>query len=568
MKRNASGKPLARRYSNLLILLLLSYASVAQQVALSEKDYALKYKKAVQLYADQKYFEAKDELTPLTSRKYQNSMVPYVLYYHALCSFKLLRNFESRNSLRQLFERFPDWKKIDEAYYLFANVCFFENYIDEGMQYINRISAGVSRQDVENMEYFYFSKYKDPNQLKVLNQKFPNNAIIAQLLVDNIQKNKYASKEDLELSDRLTNQFNLGEISGSPKRTTTIKKENNGAIDVAVLLPFRLFEFDPSKSSRANQYIYDMYAGMKLAKEKLETEQININLYTFDIDRDARLISELINNGTFSQIDLLIGPLYPEANKVVNTFVKSNEVVQVHPLSNNRQLIINDKTTFLASPSYEIQASKALDYINSQNAPRSVAIYFGNTRKDSTFAYIYRDKALESGIEVTTIKRFSTIEDIDTKRKPGHIFLSGSDNTFGSKVINALDKKKVSAPIMAASSAFDFEGSSLGIFNRQLYLIQLDYINREKDEVKNFRSTYFNSQNIAPSYYGCWGYDMLLFYARMLNAGKTKFRNNLDAIEYTQGYVLDGFDYTNGSNENKIVPIIRYQDGKFIEVAR
>jgi ABC-type branched-subunit amino acid transport system substrate-binding protein len=561
MKRNT------RRSSNLLLLLLLSYASVAQQVTLSEKDYVLKYKKSVQLYADQKYFEAKDELTPLTNRRYENSIVPFVLYYHSLCSFKLLRNFEARSSLRQLFERFPDWKKIDEAYYLYANACFAENYIDEGMQYINRISTNDLRQDIENMQYFYFSKYKDPIQLKVLNQKFPNNATIAQLLVDNIQKSKYASREDLELSDRLTNQFNLGTISNIPKKTTT-KKENSGTINVAILLPFRLFEFDPAKNNRANQYIYDMYAGMKLAKEKLEMEQINVNLLTFDIDRDASLITELVNNSDFTQVDLLVGPLYPEANKIANTFIKSNEVVQVHPLSNNRQLIVNNKTTFLASPSYEMQAAKALDYIDSQNTPRSVAIYYGNTRKDSTFAYIYRDKALENGIDVTVIKRFTTNEDIDIRRKSGHIFIAGSDNSFGLKVINALDKKKISAPIMAVSSAFDFENSSLNIFNRQLYLIQLDYINREKEEVKIFRSSYINAQNIAPSYYGYWGYDMLLFYARMLNSGKGKLRNNLDVIEYTQGYVLDGFDYTNGSNENKIVPIIKYQDGKFIEVLR
>jgi ABC-type branched-subunit amino acid transport system substrate-binding protein len=562
MKRNT------RRSSNLLVFLLLSYASVAQQVALSDRDYVLKYKKAVQLYADQKYFEAKDELTPLTNRRYENSMVPYVLYYHSLCSFKLLRNFESRSSLRQIFERFPDWKKIDDAYYLYANACFAENYIEEGMQYINRISEGALRPEIENMQYFYFNKYKDPSQLKVLNQKFPNNAIIAHLLVDNIQKSKVASREDLELSDRLTNQFKLGETKNEPKPTANTKKENTGAINVAILLPFRLFEFDPAKNNRANQYIYDMYAGMKLAKEKLESEQINVNLFTFDIERDASLIADLIDNGNFSQVDLLVGPLYPEANKIANAFAKSHDVVQVHPLSNNRQLIVNDKTTFLASPSYEMQSAKALDYINSQNTPRSVAIYYGNTRKDSTFAYIYRDKAMDNGIDVTVIKRFTTADDIDVRRKPGHVFISGSDNSFGSRVINALDKKKVSAPIIATSSAFDFESSSLNIFNRQLYLIQLDYINREKEEVKNFRSSYFNAQNIAPSYYGCWGYDMLLFYARMLNAGKNRLRNRLDSIEYTQGYVLDGFDYTNGSNENKIVPIIKYQDGKFIEVAR
>ncbi|GGD71003.1 hypothetical protein GCM10011514_38860 [Emticicia aquatilis] len=540
---------------------------LAQQATLSERDYALKYKKAVQLYADQMYFEAQNELTPLTNRKYNNSMVPYAHYYHALCSFKQNKFFETRIVLRQLFERFPDWNKIDEGYYLYANAALADNYIDEGMQYINRISGNVMKKDIENMLYYHFSKVTDRNQLKQLNQKFPNNVIIAQLLVDNIQKSKNVSKEDLEISDRLTNRFNLGENPTTTKKTPQ-RRENKGVVNIAVLLPFRLNDFEAAQSNRANQYIYDMYAGMKLAKNRLESEQINVNLLTFDIDRDASLISSLVEDSQFTQVDLLIGPLYPEANRIANNFAKSNDVVQVHPLSNNRQLIASDKNTFLAAPSFETQSAKALEYMKSQTIGKTVAIYYGNTRKDSTFAYAYRDEALKAGVEVIMIKKFTNAEDIDTRRRPSHIFISGSDVTFGSKVINALDKKKVTSPIIAASSAFDFESSSLNIFNRELSLIQLDYVNRDKDEVKNFRSLYFNEQNIAPSYYSYWGYDMLIFYARMLNAGKNQLRNSLNAIEYTQGYTLDGFDYTNGSNENQIVPIIKYQDGKFIEVMR
>ncbi|CAH0997536.1 hypothetical protein EMA8858_03670 [Emticicia aquatica] len=556
-----------KRSSSLFILLLVSYALVAQQVTLSEKDYALKYKKAVQLYADQQYFEAQSELIPLTNRKYNNTMVPYSHYYYALCSFKINKFFDSRVVLRQLFERYPDWNKIDEAYYLYANAALSDNYVDEAMQYINRISSNTLKKDSENMQYFHLSKITDRTQLKQLHQKFPNNHVIAQILVDNIQKSKNVSKEDLEISDRLTNQFNLGETIGTSKKNST-KKDTKGVVNVAVLLPFRLLDFDPSKSNRANQYIYDMYEGMKLAKEKLETEQINVNLFTFDIDRDATLISELVNNNQFINLDLLIGPLYPEANKIANAFAKENGVIQVHPLSNNQQLVANEKTTFLASPSYEMQAKKAIEYMNGQVITRSVAIYFGNTRKDSTFAYAYRDKALVSGFDVITIKKFTNAEDIDVRRKPGHIFISGSDATFGPKVINALDKKKIVVPMIAAASAFDFESSSINIFNRPLSLIQLDYINRDKEEVKNFRSIYFNAQNITPSYYGYWGHDMLLFYARMINNGKNRIRTSLNAIEYTQGYTLDGFDYTNGSNENQIVPIIKFQDGKFVEVMR
>jgi len=558
-----------KRCYSLFILLLITHALVAQQATLSEREYALKYKKAVQLYAGQQYLEAQSELTPLTNRKYTNSMVPYAHFYHALCSFKQNKFFEARIVLRQLFERFPDWDKIDEAYYLYANAALSDNYIDEGMQYINRISGTILKKDIENMLYYHFSKVTDRTQLKQLNQKFPNNAVIAQILVDNIQKSRNVSKEELEISDQLTNRFNLGESTTNPKKSTTQhKRENKGVVNIAVLLPFRLNDFDASKGNRANQYIYDLYAGMKLAKNKLEAEQINVNLLTFDIDRDASLISALVEDNQFSQIDLLIGPLYPEANKIANNFAKSNDVVQVHPLSNNRQLISSDKNTFLAAPSFETQSAKALEYMKTQTIGRTVAIYYGNTRKDSTFAYAYRDEATKAGIEVITIRKFTNPEDIDTRRRPSHVFISGSETTFGGKVINALDKKKVTSPIIAASSAFDFEGSSLTIFSRELSLIQLDYVNRDKDEVKNFRSLYFNEQNIAPSYYSYWGYDMLIFYARMLNAGKNQLRNSLNAIEYTQGYTLDGFDYTNGSNENQIVPIIKYQDGRFIEVMR
>ncbi len=557
-----------RRTKNFFIFLFLSYSAIAQQQAnLNEKDYLLRYKKAVQLYADQKFNEARDLLAPLTSKKYNNAVSPYAHYYFASSSYKLNKYYDARIMLRQLLERFPGWSEIDDAYYLYGNVAFAENKPEEALQALNRVSSKSWKASIENMEYAFLSKIKDLSQLKQLYQKSPDNPVLAQLIIDAIQRSKNASRDDLELSDRLTNQFsqrNAG--SNSPKKPR--QNDDSDAINVAVMLPFRLFEFDASKATRANQYVYDLYAGMKLAQEKLASEQINLNLFAFDIEKDAKQMNQLVANRGFGKVDVIIGPLYPEVNKIVNTFAKSNDAVQVHPLSNNLQLVSDDKSAFLASPSYETQSQKALEYVVNEKSARSVSIYYGNTRKDSTFAYIYRDKAVAKGLSVVTIRRFNTIDDIDTKRKADHIFVSCSDPTLGPKIISALDKKKVSAPVVAASSAFDFESSSLSIFNRELFLIQLDYINRDKEEVKNFRSAFINAQNISPSYYAYWGYDMVLFYGRMLRMGKSRFRANLDAIDYTQGYTLDGFDYTNRSHENKIVPIVKYEDGKFVEVAR
>lgn len=564
---NPLNRPM-RRTKNIFFFLFLSYSAIAQQqVGLSDNDYLLRYKKAVQFYADQKYFEAREILLPLTNKKYENTISPYAHYYYALSAFKLNRFYDARTILRQLFDRFPDWRKMEDATYLYANIAFVENKPEEALQSLNRITSKMWRPEIENMEYMYLSKVKELSQLKQLYKVSPDNPIIAQLIIDHIQNSKTATREDLELSDQLTNQFNLGGNSGK-KPSKKPRKEDDDAINIAVMLPFRLFEFDPNKTNRANQYIYDMYVGMKLAQEKLASEQIDVNLYAFDIERDVTEANDVVNNRSFSKVDLIIGPLYPEVNKVANNFVKANDALQVHPLSNNLQLVSNDKNTFLASPSFETQAAKAIEYIVNEKSARTVTIYYGNTRKDSAFAYIYRDKALEKGLNVLAIKRYINVGDIDTKHKPDHIFIAGSEQNLGPKIISALDKKRIIAPIIAASAAFDFEGSSLNIFNRDLYLIQLDYMDREKEEVKNFRSAYINSQNITPSYYSYWGYDMLLFYGRMLKSGRSRLRNNLDSIEYTQGYTLDGFDYTNRSNENKIVPIIKYQDGRFIEVSR
>jgi ABC-type branched-subunit amino acid transport system substrate-binding protein/outer membrane protein assembly factor BamD (BamD/ComL family) len=545
--------------------LTCSVAFAQTNLTVSDKDYPIRYKKAVQLYAEQRYLQAQDELIVLTHRKYDNAMVPYAHYYYALAAYQLQKYFETRIILRQLMERYPEWKNIDEAYYLYADACFADNYIEEGMQGLSKITDERLKNDVINIQNHWFSKISDISQLKQLNKSFPNNAILAQYLVDAIQKSKFTNKEDLELSDRLTNRFKLGD--NTYKKTSPTYQREDDVVDVAVLLPFKTNEFDVSKLNRSNQYIYDMYEGMKIAQTKLESEGINIKLFAFDIDRDTSPMLNLVNHSSFNKIDLLVGPLYPEVNRVANSFARNNSIVQIHPLSNNNSLVKSEKLTFLVQPSYESQAQKSIEFMLTQNPLRTVSIYFGNTKKDSTFAYIYRDKAMERGFSVIAIKKFNTTDDIDTRRT-GHIFVVGSDENFGTRVINALDRKKINTPLLATSTAFDFEAASLSIFNRSLYLIQLDYVDRDKEEVKNFRSSYINAQNIIPSYYSYFGYDLLLFYGRILNKGKSSLRSQLDAIEYTQGYTLSGFDYTNGSNENQFVPIMKYQDGKFIQVFR
>jgi hypothetical protein len=549
-----------------ILTLLIGIKGFSQQNLITEKEYPVKYKRAVQLYAGGNFQLAREELTPLTSSRFNNAIVPYAHYYHALCSFKTKKYFESRSMLRQLMDRFPDWKKIDDAYFLFADACMTENSYDEAFDKISKIADPTLKKESIDLQYNYIKKITEIAQLKLLNTRFPANAIIAEQLVNAIQKQKISSREDLELSDKLTNRFKLGDSVNEAEKKKTSKSASN-VVNVAIMLPFKIDEFNANQTNRSNQYVYDLVDGMKMAKAKLETEGIIVNLNNYDIDRTADPVNSIINQSDFERVNLIVGPLYPDANRPILNFAKTNDVIQLHPLSNNLQLATNEKATFLGQASFETLSNKAIDQVLDVSTTKTVSIYFGNTRRDSTFAYIYRDRAMERGFEIYSIKKFTVPEVIDS-RKSGHIFIVGSDDTFGQKVVNAIDKKKVTSPILATSTAFDFDKGSLSTFNRQLYLIQTDYIDNSKEEVKLFRNEFVNNRNIIPSYFSYLGYDYLLFYARLLSKGKENLRKELNSIQFSQGFTLTGFDYTNGAKDNQFVPIVRYQDGRFVKVSQ
>jgi hypothetical protein len=56
----------------------------------------------------------------------------------------------------------------------------------------------------------------------------------------------------------------------------------------------------PSKIRRGNDFILDMYEGMKLAKEDLAMKGIRINLYAFDTRMDSTVTQKLVNRGNLT----------------------------------------------------------------------------------------------------------------------------------------------------------------------------------------------------------------------------------------------------------------------------
>ncbi|GAB3544567.1 amino acid ABC transporter substrate-binding protein [Spirosoma fluminis] len=574
---------------------------VSQQQAVGQvgADAQKRYKAAVRLVQTGDYDRAKSELNVIIQR--DGPLAPYAHYYYSIAAFRQRYFGQSRLMLKQLMNRYPDWRKMDEARYLFGAVCMETGQFEDGLTEMQRIGDPVLRADVTKLERHFIGQITDLNRLRQMNREFPEDRIIGLALIDLIQRSS-SDKEDLELSDRLTNRFGVPVTASSrpttiPASSTTTTRPTpatpqtsrptraKGYYNVAVMFPFRLEDFDADKRLRANQYVYDLYNGIKLAKDKLQEEGITVNLFAYDVDNDANKTLELVNSPAFAQTDLIIGPLYVEPNRIASAFANQNNVLLLNPIATSSELVANQPMSFLAQPSLVRQAQRVVEQARNLGGGRKAAIYFGATRKDSLLAVAYQTELKRLNYQIVDFRKLtgSTQAIADAMQPTGpttttavasasasiplsHIFLSSSNDDDGPRLLDALSRRRVTGPVLATAAAFDFYKNSLSTFTRRdLYLLYPDFIDTSREPVTAFQEQYLEIRNTIPSVFASQGYDMMLFFGRQLAKNGPGLRNRTSLRSDTDDYLLSGFDYTQ-NNENQIVPIVKYDGGRFVKI--
>jgi len=582
------------------VLLVLSL--LTNQLVWAQADATRRYLDAVNLVQKGQYEPAKKTLNDIIQRG--GSLAPYAHYHYALATFRQ-RNYEaSRLMLKQLMTRFPDWRKIDDAHYLYAADAMELGRYEEALTTLQRIGDPNLGKDVAKLEQHFIGQIRDIDKIRQLNREFPENRSVALALIDLLQRS--GSKEDLELSDRLTNRFGVpatgstqpvatepapAKTTASPNRPAPTRPTRpKGSYNVAVMLPFRLDAFDSDRRIVASQYVYDLYYGMKLAQDKLQSEGVMVNLLAYDVENDPNKTLELVNSPAFAQTDLIVGPLYAEPNRIASAYANQNNILLLNPIATGSDLIANQPLSFLAQPSLERQAAEVAGFMQTKSEPgnRRVAVYFGESRKDSSLAVLYSDELKRRKFQVVDFRKLTgsaasmaaqmlpvatrPVASTATGAAPApvvlnHVFLASNSDDDGPRLLDALSRRRVSGPLVASGSAFNYYRNTASTFTRRnLYLLYPEFIDTERPMVETFQTTYLAERNTIPSIFAIQGYDMMLFFGRQLarTGGKLTSRINLRS-DAEDDYLLSGFDYTKG-NDNQIVPIVKYEEGRFIKI--
>jgi len=565
----------------LMLITVCSFCNVtqAQNIAQTEN----RYKSAVEDYKHEKYAAAMEKLSTLTNPNVRTPYSTYSQYYYALSAYQLKQYPESKQMLLQLLSAYPGWNRINDVYYLLGIIGLENGRYKEGLDYLSKIKDASFNRDIIALKQLHLENIRDIAVLKDLHRQYSSDREIALALSKSIENNPSATQSDMLLNEQLQKQFKFSKkekvaVTEETNKRSTPRSEGQwtkGYLNVSVLLPFRLDEFNTAKR-RSNQFAYDYYLGMEMAKETLATEGIQVNMWAYDVVNDAASMKAIVDNKNFQQSDLVVGPLYAETFNVTAEFVNRSGMIMLNPLSTDGNLIRSASGIYLAHPSIAFQTQKSAQWIKSQSSGLSAAIYYGSTAKDSAMAFSYSAEWTNKGGNVLEMKKIQPDREwlesgilVAESLKPAHVALFTSDGGTGTTVIEVLKSRKLgNIPVLATSTSFNQQQSRLARNGTKLFLINADYVDREKESIRQFQKDYFTKNNTFPSVYSYQGYDQLLYFARMLNTYKDKFGSGMRSGKYgEQEYLLSGFDYTK-SNENQITPVLKYNGSKWVPIDR
>lgn len=96
-----------------------------------------------------------------------------------------------------------------------------------------------------------------------------------------------------------------------------------------------------------------LYEGVLLAADSLRKQGMNLELYVFDTNRDSLVVESFIQQDIFREMDLIIGPVFPQVQGSVSAFSAKNQIPMVSPLSSAGNFENNNPYYFKINPNKE-----------------------------------------------------------------------------------------------------------------------------------------------------------------------------------------------------------------------
>lgn len=590
---------MTKAIKGIIVLIVVCGLSVN---AWAQTNYNERYERGKDYFKNKIYDLALEEFKIVSKVDTRNPYAAHASFYYALSKYYLGEIAESRAMLLQIKDRFDDWDQLPEVDYWLAMIAFEQHNIESAFTHLSKLNDYAKYRQAANRLKEHFLFEEDSIQLiQNLLEQNPYDSTLAELLAYRISQQEMAQK-DMQWADFLMREFGIkAQQMGLPAEEKPLFRQE---YRIAVLLPFLYKQLDTSPRKKSNQFILDLYNGIRMAVADLEQEGVRIKLYAFDTERDSTVTAAILAKESMKGMDLIVGPLFPQTTKLVNEFSQTHKIVMVNPLSTNSGVIGTNPYSYLYRSSAETQAKAAAQFaIRNFDNKNAFVIYSLNDR-DLVFAEVYAEELAKSGFSINMFKQvvdaadakevleiLTEVHDEDKGDKSerreimynqrkvrvgegdsliisrdsiGHIMLSSRDNLLVANVMSGLQSRADSIPIIGFDEWLEFDQLTFNQFQQlNISMLAFNFTDFIGDAYISFKRDYIEKNAALPTQFSYHGYEMMWFFGKMLGDHGKYFGNAMRKQGHTKGRFFAGFDYSQ-SNDNLVMPIVELDNFEMV----
>lgn len=559
-------------------LLVMSLASYGQG------DFRQQFVSGKNLFLEGKYNLAMEAFKPVIPYDAANPYSQYASFYYAIAAYRQGYLSVAQDMFNQIRKVSPNWDKTDEVNYWLGVIQMDNREYFQALNTWKSIRNPSIARSIEASKKKYLGRIDDPETLRMMLEEYPNDRIIAFALARllSTQINNPAAREEFET---LVKKHKLQRGAFINEAPPTYHKP---VYTVSVMYPFMLSTLDPTPGRKRNQLILDLYEGMKLAVDTLAYQGVKIDLRAYDTERKTSTINRLLATPELKNTDLIIGPFFPDENKLIQDFSNTNRVNVFKPFTNNVEMIGANEFSFMIQPAYETIGAKSADFAASQPlSNKNCIIFYGASRRDSVLAASFAAEARERGLNVVLSQRIprdgsaviidilATPTEYDEWKKPiefslkkdsiGCIFVASDDALIYSKVMSSVETRDDRTLVIGSRSWLDQPALALEKFEQlNVAFAAPGFATPRTPHYQAFVRKYLRRNGVPPSEYAVLGYETMLFLGNALHKNGVYFQEAFSRGRLP-GYLTQGFDYST-SHDNRVVPFVRFVNGELTVV--
>ena len=561
-----------------------------------QSDYT-NFVKIKKLFIEEKY---SDVLKSDIDFKKSSEFYPYLLFYKSVAEYKLNSKEKALDSFQNIVKIFSNWSQLNEVYYWLVRINSEKNNLDDALIYFSKVSNFSILDELYPIIDPIIGNISSFNRLSEFYELYPENKSIAKYYGRSLLR-EYLNKDVIDEINEILNIVEKEDLFVS----------DNKKFRVAVLLPFMFDGLENTYFIQNNDFIMDLFSGIIHGVETYDSLNSLIDIITFDTRRDPNRIKDLIDEGSFDEIDLIIGPLYNKPISIIKQYCLENKVLMINPLSSNNEIIDDNNYSFLFRPSIKTIAEKTAEFsIKNYTENKNAIIFYEKNYQDSLIAEIYNNKLDSNGFNIIykksvsledsrlildslastyeyilsdslfdTLKNVSNIlikegrgiKNLDTtymytekffieNDSIGHVFVSSKNSLFASNIISAIDIREDTIPVLGFSDWLNFNVISVNQFEElDISLIDINFFDMQTETYNNLNNYFQKNYRRKISENFLVGFELMNIITKITRSYGKYFQFGLrNEIKIKSD--ISTHSYYLHNNDNQKVPIVKIEN--------